>query len=233
MGMDATALNVYVGYDPRIETAVNVCVSSLQRRSTVPVHLLQKSSLFPAFNRPTEPNQSTEFTYTRFMVPFLNNYTGWSVFCDCDFIFVEDIASILKYADPTKAVSVCKHPSYNPRTAIKMDGIKQHVAYRKNWASLMLFNNAHPSNKKLTPELINTIMPGVLLHQFSWLDDTEIGSLPLEWNCLDDYYHLEQPKAIHYTDGGPWFKGYEQTFYSDRWYEEYYYWKAQQDIITE
>ena len=76
-------------------------------------------------------------------------------------------------------------------------------------------------------------MPGVLLHQFSWLDDTEIGSLPLEWNCLDDYYHLEQPKAIHYTDGGPWFKGYEQTFYSDRWYEEYHYWKAQQDIITE
>ena len=115
--MDATALNVYVGYDPRIETAVNVCVSSLQRRSTVPVHLLQKSSLFPAFNRPTEPNQSTEFTYTRFMVPFLNNYTGWSVFCDCDFIFVEDIASILKDRKSTRLNSSHMSESRMPSSA--------------------------------------------------------------------------------------------------------------------
>ena len=36
-------------------------------------------------------------------------------------------------------------------------------------------------------------------------NDKDIGSLPMEWNCLDQYYHLIDPKAIHYTEGGPWF----------------------------
>jgi hypothetical protein len=105
-----------------------------------------------------------------------------------------------------------------------MDGIPQHKMPRKNWASLIVFNNEHPSCKKLTPEYINTIQPGRLLHTFEWVKDTDIGSLPLEWNTLDDYYHFQNPKAIHYTDGGPWFENYKETFYSDIWksyYERY------------
>ena len=43
----------------------------------------------------------------------------------------------------------------------------------------------------------------------------------MEWNCLDDYYHLKSPNAIHYTDGGPWFDGYENTMYSDLWSKYY------------
>jgi len=160
---------------------------------------------------------STDFTFSRFWVPFLSDFKGWSLFCDCDFLFLEDPESIVKDFDPDKAVYVVKHPGYIPNSQIKMDGIPQHRAYRKNWASFLWFNNEHPSNSVLTPDYLNNHRPGLDFHQLRWLKDEEIGSLPLEWNCLDDYYHLENPKAIHYTDGGPWFEGYEETQYSYLW----------------
>lgn len=217
--------NVYIGYDESEKIAADVCKFSILQRTDQlcppDVHFL-KSQDIPEFVRPREPNQSTDFTYTRFMVPFLNDYEGFSVFCDCDFLFQADILDLVLSVDPKKAVSVVKHPSYNTRTDIKMDGIAQHNMPRKNWASLIVFNNAHPSNMRLTPYYINTCNPGRSLHQFSWLSDDEIGSIPLNWNTLDDYYHLDNPKAIHYTDGGPWFKDYQQTMYSHRWWKEYY-----------
>ena len=85
-----------------------------------------------------------------------------------------------------------------------------------------MFNNAHPSNKKLTPEYVNTVMPGRKLHTFDWLQNDEIGSLPLDWNTLDNYYYLEEPRAIHFTDGGPWFEQYRNTTYAPAWWREYY-----------
>ena len=103
-----------------------------------------------------------------------------------------------------------------------MGGINQHIMEKKNWASLIVFNNEHPSNKLLTLEYINTRMPGKYLHQLEWCAPYEIGSIPLNWNTLDDYYFLDNPKAIHYTDGGPWFEDYKKTMYSDYWWKEYY-----------
>jgi hypothetical protein len=87
----------------------------------------------------------------------------------------------------------------------------------KNWASLMLFNCQHEANKALTPDYINKIEPGRKLHEFSWLQPDQIGSIPLDWNVLDDYYYLDKPKAIHYTDGGPWSELYQNTMYSKQW----------------
>jgi hypothetical protein len=110
---------------------------------------------------------------------------------------------------------------YIPWTSIKMDGVAQHTMPRKNWASLIVFNNAHESNRILTPEYVNTITPGRKLHTFDWLKDREIGSIPLNWNVLDGYYHLTNIKAIHYTDGGPWFEKYQNTMYSSYWKKEH------------
>ena len=136
---------------------------------------------------------------------------------DCDFLFLEDVQKLAEYINPDLAVSVVQHPSYEPHTDIKMDGVAQHRSFRKNWASLMVFNNEHPSNKILTSDYLNNHKPGIDFHHFKWLKDEEIGSIPLEWNCLDGYYNLAEPKAIHYTDGGPWFKDYKETQYSELW----------------
>ena len=215
--------NVFVGYDSREDIAAKVCVFSISSRSQLPLENLSflKSENIKQYTRAKEINQSTDFTYTRFMIPFMENYKGFSVFCDCDFLFQADIKDLISSIDNTKAVSVVKHPAYIPNSTIKMDGIEQHIMKRKNWASLMVFNNAHPSNKVLTPLFVNTVMPGRKLHQFDWLQDDEIGSVPLDWNTLDDYYLLDAPKAIHFTDGGPWFADYKNTMYSKKWIAEY------------
>jgi hypothetical protein len=214
---------IFIGYEEREHKAFEVCKHSIQKRSSIDVVKLRSKDI-PEFNRDWGEPATTDFTWTRFWVPRLSNYKGWSFFVDCDFLFLADPLEILENidtSDGTKAVYVVKHPGYIPNSQIKMDGVPQHRSYRKNWASFILFNNEHPENKILGPEYLNNHRPGLDFHQLRWLDDDQIGSLPLEWNCLDDYYHLENPKAIHYTDGGPWFEKYQNTFYSSLWKQEY------------
>ncbi len=208
---------IYIGYEEREHDAYRVCKHSIELLSVIkPVPL--KSQTISEYKRNWGEPQSTDFTFTRFWVPYLSSFTGYSIFVDCDFLFKSNPMNLAQYINPDLAVSVVQHPSYNPNTEVKMDGIAQHRSYRKNWASLMVFNNEHPSNKILTPDYLNNHRPGLDFHHFKWLKDEEIGSIPLEWNCLDGYYHLENPKAIHYTDGGPWFgEKYQNTRYSKEW----------------
>ena len=212
---------IYIGYDPREAKAYDVCKSSITRRSRIPVNRLFSEDI-PGWYRAKEPHQSTDFTNTRWAVPYLMNYEGIGIFVDCDFVFLEDPQKLIdQHYDDSKAVMVCKHPLYTPNSVIKMDGVPQHTMPRKNWASLIIFNNEHPSIQRgLSWVDVNQHEPSRDLHQFKFLHDSEIGSIPLDWNCLDDYYHLENPKAIHYTDGGPWFENYQDTFYSFYWRQE-------------
>ena len=223
---------IFIGYDEREHEAAEVCKYSILTRLSkyVPVFFLRSSEI-EVFKRPKEPTQSTDFTYTRFLVPYLSNYSGYSIFCDCDFLFLDDAIELFEAVDKTKAISVVKHPQYIPNSAIKMDGVQQHVMPRKNWASLIVFNNSHPYTRVLTPDYVNTVMPGRKLHTFEWLPDSHIGSLSLDWNVLDEYYQLDNPRAIHYTDGGPWFEKYQQTYYSDYWKAEYDNYKQSQRNI--
>jgi hypothetical protein len=217
-------VRVFIGYDKNEHIAAEVCKYSIIKRSNIKHKQITylKSEDIKEYTRPREPNQSTDFTYTRFMVPYLSGFKGYSIFCDCDFLFLDDIKEIMRRVDPKVAISVVKHPTYVPNSQVKMDGIAQHIMDRKNWASLIVFNNSNDYNTILTPEYVNTITPGRKLHTFDWLPDTQIGSLSLDWNVLDGYYQLDNPRAIHYSDGGPWFKNYKQTYYSNYWWDEYY-----------
>ena len=67
--------------------------------------------------------------------------------------------------------------------------------------------------------MINT-QTGKFLHRFEWLSDDQIGSLPIQWNWLVGYYqepHDGEPRALHYTDGGPWFETYKNCEYAEQW----------------
>ena len=115
------------------------------------------------------------------MVPLLA-HEGWALFCDCDVVFMADVAELFEQADPDKAVMVVKHRPLN-ETGTKMDGQAQLSYARKNWSSVMLFNCNHPANKRLSLQDINE-RPGRDLHAFYWLHDSEIGSLTCDWNVL-------------------------------------------------
>lgn len=216
-------MKIFIGYDSRESVAADVCKHSLEKFKNVDVDFLKIDEMKSiGYNRNFFEKQSTEFTFTRFLIPHLMEYNGWALFCDCDFLFLADPNELFEYINPNYAVYVSKHPNYIPNSSIKMDNIEQHKMLRKNWASLMWINCAHPKVKQhLTLEKINTYQNGKWFHQFGWCDDNEIGSLPLEWNTLDGYYNFKNPKAIHYTDGGPWFKNYTNTQYSSVWNKNY------------
>ncbi len=104
-----------------------------------------------------------------------------------------------------------------------MDGAVQTSYPRKNWSSLMLFNCAHPSVRKLTPEVVNR-ETGAYLHRLQWAADDDIGALPVEWNWLEGWNEKPTqgtPKAVHFTRGGPWFENWQNVDYGDLWRAEH------------
>jgi lipopolysaccharide biosynthesis glycosyltransferase len=163
---------------------------------------------------------SNKFIYSRFLTPFLNEYSGWAIFADGDMVCNHDITELWNLKDPSKAVQVVKH-EYKTKKTVKYLGNKNEDYPRKNWSSLVLWNCGHPANKILTPEFIQD-KPGSFLHRFSWLDDSQIGELPIEWNWLAiEYPNNPAAKIIHYTLGTPCFKEYSTTSQADIWQQAY------------
>ena len=219
-------LKVFVGYDPREDIAYQVCKHSIEKRSpnAVVKPLIQKELREQGYyDRPIDKLASTEFTFTRFLVPELSNFNGWAMFMDCDMILQTDINELFAQADDKYALMCVKH-DYTPKEGIKMDGQAQTVYPRKNWSSVMLFNCSHPSNQEINVELVNDPkITGKYLHRFSWLKDNEIGELSPEWNWLAGWYKEPEdgkPKLIHYTEGGPWFENYRYCEYHSEWKQE-------------
>ena len=217
-------MKVYVGYDTREDIAYQVCKHSiLARQPEAVVRPLKQAELRDAgwYTRPVDKLASTEFTFTRFLVPELMNFQGWALFMDCDMILTTDIKELFDQTDDKYAVMCVQH-DYEVKEGTKMDGQKQTSYPRKNWSSVVLWNCGHPSNKKLTQDFVNDPeINGAYLHRFSWLKDEEIGELNHTWNYLVGVYDdIERPKLIHYTEGGPWFENYRNCEFSDLWKQE-------------
>ena len=103
---------VFVGYDPREDIAYQVCKHSIARRNKeVLVRPLVQKELREAgwYTRPVDPLSSTEFTFTRFLIPELCDYKGWALFMDCDMILLTDIQELFDQADEKYAVMCVQH----------------------------------------------------------------------------------------------------------------------------
>lgn len=151
---------------------------------------------------------STEFSFSRFLVPFLNQLEGFAVFMDCDMYFRKDPCLLFdEFADRDGPAILCVQHQYDEGGGLKrkMYGCPQTMYNRKNWSSFVLWNCGHPAHANLTVDDVST-KPGRWLHHFSWLSDEEIGDLPEEWNWLDGHSNQEiDPYNVHFTTGGPWF----------------------------
>lgn len=213
-------LRIFIGYDPREAVSFSVLAHSIQARSSVPVSItpLMLSQLTDCFSRPRDPLQSTDFSFSRFLTPYLTGYEGWAVFMDCDMLMLDDPANLFALRDDAYSVMCVKH-DYVPKEDTKFLGEKQTRYAYKNWSSVMMFNCAKCS--ALTPEYVNTAT-GLQLHQFKWLDgDHQIGELPGRWNHLVDVNDpIDDPALLHYTIGGPYFDEYADCGYSAEWFQE-------------
>jgi len=216
-------LRIFIGYDPREAVAWHTLAHSILRRSSIPVAIapVMQSQLKGLYTRGRGPTESTEFSLTRFLVPALSRYRGWSLFMDCDMLCRADIAALAAFTEGAadKAVLVCQH-DYTPDPARKFLNQVQTNYPRKNWSSVMLLNN--PLCKVLTPEYVNTAT-AQQLHRFEWTEDSLIGALPMEWNWLvgeGGYKHNPAAKMVHFTRGGPYFNEYRNCDYAEEWFEE-------------
>ena len=211
-------INVFIGYDENEKVAYNVLSYSILKNSTRPVAItpIYLPNIRDDFVRERIPKQSTDFAFSRFMIPHLMNYQGWALFMDCDMLMFEDISKLWRMRDDSKAIQVCKH-NYTPKEDKKFLGQVQTKYEKKNWSSFMLMNCKKCTT--LTPDYVNKAS-GLELHQFKWLEgDHLIGDLPLEWNWLvGEYEYKDDVYNVHYTKGGPWFEDYAKCDYSQDWF---------------
>jgi len=216
-------INVFIGYDEGETIAFHVLAESIRKHASEPVSItpICLSTLKNIFNRPKTDKQSTDFAFSRFLVPYLSDYKGWSLFLDCDMMFRTDIKELWDMRDENKSVMVCKH-DYVPNATTKFRGAKNLAFPKKNWSSVMLFNNHRC--KTLSKEYVETAS-GLDLHQFEWTHEGNVGELPLEWNWLvgeTKYPYNKDVKNVHWTLGGPYFKDYADSDYCNEWFELYY-----------
>jgi hypothetical protein len=193
-------LRVFIGYDERQAIAYNVCRWSIERRSSIPVAItpLKLDTL------PLKREGLTRFTYSRFLVPWLCGFHGRAIFMDSDFLCLEDIDKLNGWGLPNGQL----HPVYVRKSPQKFE-----------WASLIIFNCDHPSNKILTPEYVEKAGD---LHRLSWLKDDEIGDISKGWNHLVGY-DPPMPNAglVHFTQGLPIFPETEGSEYAAEWRAEH------------
>lgn len=213
-------IRVFIGYDSAEAVAFSVLSRSIHARASAPVAVspVMLSQLGGVFDRPHNALQSTEFSFSRFLVPWLADYEGWALFMDCDMLMLDDAAALWKLRDERFAVQVVKH-AHVPKEDVKFLGHTQTKYEKKNWSSVMLMNCARC--KALTPQYVNTAS-GLELHQFKWLESEDlIGPLPSRWNHLVGYDAPRRDAAVvHYTIGGPWFEEYRGCEYADEWRRE-------------
>lgn len=224
--MNQNYLNLFIGFDLTNRIPGYVLLDSILEKSSIPIRVtyLNKNNLQGFFNRPRGEFDSTDFSISRFLVPYLSNYQGWSLFIDNDMVVRTDIAELTNYMVEDYSVRCVKHNQI-VKNDTKFRGERQTKYNMKNWTSVILFNNEKCG--ALTPEYVENTS-GLDLHQFKWLKniDTEIGDIPLSWNYLADVESMGQeqvnnPKLIHYTEGGPFFKATKDCEYAKDWLDAY------------
>ncbi len=219
---DRFPVRIFVGYDPREAVAFHVLSHSIQTRASFSVSItpLMLSQLGDLMWRERHELQSTDFSFSRFLVPYLCGFEGWAIFMDCDMLVLDDIADLWGLRDQRYAVQVVRH-DHRPEQTTKFLDQPQTTYEKKNWSSVMLLNCGRCT--ALTPEYVNTAS-GLDLHRFCWLgDDDLLGELPRRWNHLVDYdppLPVDELSNLHFTNGGPYFDEYKNCGYADLWFAE-------------
>jgi lipopolysaccharide biosynthesis glycosyltransferase len=214
----ADCIKIVVGFDQREAIAYHTFSQSVLEKSSLPVLFLPLSMNTLKGYKETHNDKSNDFVYSRFLTPYLHNFEGWAIFADGDMVCQSDIKELWDLRDETKALQVVMH-DYKTKFNRKYLGNTNENYPRKNWSSLILWNCSHPKHKVLTPDFISS-QTGKYLHRFSWLDDEDIGELPIDWNWLAiEYPNNPKAKIIHYTLGTPCFKDYKNTEMAVTWHE--------------
>lgn len=208
-------IHLFCGYDEREAIGFHVFCQSVVARATKPVAITALTSR-------GLPHGSNAFTRSRFLVPELMKHKDHAIFCDAsDMLMLGDISELDAMFDARFAIQCVKH-DYRTRHPRKYVGTTMECDNRdykrKNQASVMILNCAHPALKEVwnRSNLMNE--HPVRLLQFRGVADELIGELPREWNVLaDEGQNMEGAKLLHFTAGIPAFYNYRNSPGADKW----------------
>ncbi len=206
-------LRIFIGWDSRFPEPADVLRYSLMKHASIPLEIRYLKLDELDLHRTHDPLASTEFTYSRFLVPHLCNYRGKAVFMDNDMLALGDVKELDDLDTGPYALRVVQH-DYQPENKVKMYGCPQTSYPRKNWSSLMVMDC---SRLKLWTKQVVETQTGAYLHRFQDIPDELIGTVPKTWNSLDTLD--ENTQLIHYTNGGPWFPQYANHPHAGIWYQ--------------
>lgn len=210
-------LPIWIGYDKQFDKNIDILLRSINNNCSIKykINLLRLENLSDKLTRERDPLQSTDSAFTRWLVPYLQNYKGWALYMDSDMLVRKDLKNLWDLRDDSKKVMVVKHKNLHNYTH-KFNNNIQTSYPRKNWSSLILFNCS--KCQYLSLEYVNTAS-GLSLHTFSTVKSTEIGSIPKQWNHLVGINEPNDAAIVHWTLGGPWFEEYKNTEYSKEWFQ--------------
>ena len=215
-------INLYVGFDEREEFGSHTFVSSVLHHCSLPVKICHiGEALFGRVPGFEQRDGTNAFTYARFLIPFLEGYRGWAMFCDgADMIVRADLAELWEMRNPYMDVHVVKH-TYDTKHPRKYVGTAMESENRnyacKNWSSVMLINCANSAWNRVRPDTMHQFT-GADLHQFKFIEPSRIGELPRAWNWLaEEFGENKDAKLLHWTAGIPAFPRYAQSPMADDW----------------
>lgn len=191
-------LRIFIGYDTEEPECGPVLAYSLLKHAGIPLDIRLLALADLDFDRPRDPLQTTDFTYTRFLVPHLCAYQGIAVFMDGDMLCLADMGEIAVLDMTGLALRVVKH-DHRPAETVKKAGAPQTTFPRKNWSSLMVMDCARLG---LWTRAVVERESGAFLHRFEGIPDERIGEIPSGWNDLDRW--RPETRLLHFTTGGPW-----------------------------
>ena len=104
-------IRVFIGFDPIETISIHVLAHSILARASEPVSVspLMLSQLGGVTTRERHPLQSSDFSFSRFLTPYLCDFQGWALFMDCDMLVLDDLAALWALRDNAFAVQVVKH----------------------------------------------------------------------------------------------------------------------------
>jgi len=215
-------ISLFAGFDDREEIGYHTFCSSVNHHSTIPVSITPVSNaLLNGANMGRRSDESTDFARIRFLIPWMLGFKGWALFCDgSDMLVMSDLAELWDLRDHYKAVQVVKH-EYRTKHPRKFVGTAMECENRdyprKNWSSVMILNCSHFAWRTIDQDVVAKA-EGAYLHQFQFIADDRIGSLPKEWNWLvDEYGAFDGAKLLHWTAGIPAFAHYVNAPMADEW----------------
>lgn len=205
-------LRIFIGWDSRFPEPADVLRYSLLEHASIPLDIRYLKLHELGLERPHDPRASTEFTYSRFLVPHLCGFSGKAIFMDSDMLCFSDIRELDDLDMGGLALRVVKH-DYRPDNTVKMHGCEQSAYPRKNWSSLMVMSC---DRLRIWSKAVVATQTGAFLHRFQGIPDEGIGDIPVAWNSLD---RMDGgTRMIHYTNGGPWLEAYRDHPHADAWF---------------